>query len=172
MPNNRGLTKEDVVYIHSIILLGKKICNLQRCRPRNCHTEWSKSEKEKQILHINAYMWILKKKWYRWSYFQSRNRDRDVENNCVVTNEGFLFLWEVQRERFHHILEVGRKAVAGEFWTHKGHQPKKIKEESRNRTERTTDQCFWGYSFAAWGKKLCKKRIFMDAQSQGYRSSN
>ena len=53
--------------------------------PRECHTEWSKSEKEQQILHINAYMWILKKKWYRWSYFQSRNTDRDVENKYMDT---------------------------------------------------------------------------------------
>ena len=80
MPNNRGLTKEDVVYIHSIILLGKKICNLQRCRPRNCHTEWSKSEKEKQILSINTYMWTLENKMERWSYLQSRSRDMNEEN--------------------------------------------------------------------------------------------
>ena len=31
---------------------------------RDCHTERSKSEREKQILHINAYMWNLEK-WYR-----------------------------------------------------------------------------------------------------------
>ena len=24
--------------------------------PRDCHTEWDKSEREKQTLHINAYM--------------------------------------------------------------------------------------------------------------------
>ena len=47
--------------------------------PRNCHTEWSKSEREKQISYINAYMWNLEK-WYWWSYLQSRNRDTDVEN--------------------------------------------------------------------------------------------
>ena len=47
--------------------------------PRDCHTEWSKSEREKQILYINAYIWNLEK-WYRWSYLQSRNKDTDVEN--------------------------------------------------------------------------------------------
>ena len=30
-------------------------------RPRDCHGEWSKSEKEKQISYINAYMWNLEK---------------------------------------------------------------------------------------------------------------
>ena len=33
-------------------------------KPRVCHTERSKSEREKQILYVNAYMWNLEK-WYR-----------------------------------------------------------------------------------------------------------
>ena len=37
-----------------------------------------KSEREKQISYINAYMWNLEK-WYRWTYLQSRNRDTDTE---------------------------------------------------------------------------------------------
>ena len=52
--------------------------------PRKCHTEWSKSEGEKQISYNNAYMWNLEK-WYRWSYLQSRNRDSDVDNRCMDT---------------------------------------------------------------------------------------
>ena len=28
-------------------------------RPRDCHTELSKQEREKQMLYINAYMWNL-----------------------------------------------------------------------------------------------------------------
>ena len=52
--------------------------------PRVCHTEWSKSEREKQISYTNAYMWNLKK-WCRWSYFQSRNRDTDIENKHMDT---------------------------------------------------------------------------------------
>ena len=34
--------------------------------PRHCHTELSKSEREKQISYINTYMWNLEK-WYRES---------------------------------------------------------------------------------------------------------
>ena len=49
---------------------------------RDCHTEWSKSEK--QISYINTYMWNLEK-WYRWTYLQSRYRDVDVENKCMDT---------------------------------------------------------------------------------------
>ena len=40
--------------------------------PRFCHTEWSRSEREKQMLYINAYMWNLEK-WCRWNYFQGKN---------------------------------------------------------------------------------------------------
>ena len=50
--------------------------------PRVYHTEWSKSERKKQIPYINAYMWNLEK-WYRWTYLQGRNRDPDTENQCV-----------------------------------------------------------------------------------------
>ena len=55
--------------------------------PRDCHTEWSKSEREKQILYINVYMWNIEK-WYRWTYLQSRNTDTDVENKRMDTEGG------------------------------------------------------------------------------------
>ena len=48
-------------------------------------TEWSKSEREKQILHINTYIRNLEK-WYWWTYLQGRNRDADIENRCVNTS--------------------------------------------------------------------------------------
>ena len=55
--------------------------------PRDCHTEWSRSEREKQISYINAYMWNLEK-WYRWTSLQGRNRDTDVENKFMDTKWG------------------------------------------------------------------------------------
>ena len=57
--------------------------------PRDCHTEWSKSEREKQMLYINAYMWNLEE-WYRWTGLQGRNRDTDVENKRMDTRGGKL----------------------------------------------------------------------------------
>ena len=36
-------------------------------------------QKKEQILYINVYVWDLEK-WYRWTYFQGRNRDADAEN--------------------------------------------------------------------------------------------
>ena len=44
------------------------------------------SQKVKQISYNIAYMWNLEE-WYRWTYLQSRNRDTDVENKLIDTEE-------------------------------------------------------------------------------------
>ena len=49
--------------------------------PRDCHAE-CKSEREKQISYINAFMWTLEK-WYRWTDLPSRNKDRHREQMYV-----------------------------------------------------------------------------------------
>ena len=50
---------------------------------------------EKQILYISRYMWNLEK-WYRWTYFQGRNRDADTENRYVDTAvKGWGGNWEI-----------------------------------------------------------------------------
>ena len=66
-----GIKKLQYLYTteyHSAI---KKEHNWVICRdvdgPRDCHTEWSKSEREKQISYINAQTWNLEK-WYGWSF--------------------------------------------------------------------------------------------------------
>ena len=68
---------------NGISLSHKKEQNWEICRDvdgsMDCDTDWSKSEREKQILYINVYMWNLEK-WYRWTSLQGRNRDTDVEN--------------------------------------------------------------------------------------------
>ena len=53
-------------HIHTyngVLLSHKKEQNWAICRDvdtsRDCHTEWSKSEREKQISYNNAYMWNL-----------------------------------------------------------------------------------------------------------------
>ena len=50
--------------------------------PRSYYTEWSKSEKEKQILCINAYIWHLER-CYWWIYLQDSNADGDIENRLA-----------------------------------------------------------------------------------------
>ena len=52
--------------------------------PRDCHTEWNKSDRERQIAYDIAYMWNLKK-GYKWTYPQNRNRVTVVENKLMLT---------------------------------------------------------------------------------------
>ena len=89
MSIDRGMDKEDVVHIYNGMLLShKKEWNNAICSdmggPRDCHTEWSKSDRERQISYDITYMWNLKK-WYKWTYLKNRNRVTDVENKLMVT---------------------------------------------------------------------------------------
>ena len=102
MPINRGLDKADVVHIYNATLLNhKKEWNCIICRnvdgPRDCHTEWSKSERENQVWDMNTYMWNLEK-WYRWSYLQNRNRETDVEDKHmdIKRGRGSEMNWEIK----------------------------------------------------------------------------
>ena len=60
------MDKEVVVYIYNGLLLSHekdqflKVSSSEVDEPRVYDTEWSKSEREKQILHINTYIWIWK----------------------------------------------------------------------------------------------------------------
>ena len=62
------MNKEDVVHIGSGILLNHKkeqiwvSCN-EVDEPRASYTERSESERKKQVLYINAYVWNLEN-WY------------------------------------------------------------------------------------------------------------
>ena len=74
-------------------------------RPRDCHTEWSKADRERQICDI-TYMWKLKK-WYKWTYLQNRKRVTDVENKPMITsmirgNSGGGTNWETGIDTYTH----------------------------------------------------------------------
>ena len=62
MSINRWMDKEVVVYIHNGILLSRKKENIwvgsnEVDEPRAYYTEWSKSEREREISHTNAYIY-------------------------------------------------------------------------------------------------------------------
>ena len=84
------MEKEDVVYIHSGILLSHKsewnnvICG-NMDEPRDYHTKWSKSERERQIPYDITYMWNLKYDTNELIY--ETNRLKDIENKLMVTKE-------------------------------------------------------------------------------------
>ena len=52
--------------------------------PRDSHTKWSKSNRERHILYDTTYMWNLKN-WYKWIYLHNRKRLTDIENKLMVT---------------------------------------------------------------------------------------
>ena len=49
---------------------------------RAYYTEWSKSERVKQIPYFNKHIWKLER-WYWGTYVQGSNRDTDIENRLI-----------------------------------------------------------------------------------------
>ena len=89
MSINRGMDKEDVVHIYNGILLSHKkeqnnAIYSNTDGPRDCHTEWSKSDTERQISYDIAYMCNLKKK-VQMNLFTKQSIVTDVENKLMVT---------------------------------------------------------------------------------------
>ena len=87
MSTDGWMDKKAVVHIYNGILLShKKECILVSSNEvdesKAYYTEWSKSEREKQISYIDTYTWSLEK-WYWWTYSQGNNGDSDIENRLV-----------------------------------------------------------------------------------------
>ena len=57
--------------------------------PRDYHTKWSKSERERQILYDITYMGNLKYDTNELN-LQNRNRLTDIENRFVVCQGGWI----------------------------------------------------------------------------------
>ena len=72
--------------------------------PKAYYTEWSKSEREKQILYINTYIWNVER-WSWWSYLQRSNWNADIRNRFVDTvGEGECGrTWESSTEMHHRM---------------------------------------------------------------------
>ena len=81
MTNYGWVDKEDVGYTYNGILAIKKEWNNAICSnmdgPRDYHTKWSRSDRERQILCNRIYMWNIKKN-DKWTYLQ--NRPIGIEN--------------------------------------------------------------------------------------------
>ena len=75
----------------------KQVSFNEAVEPRAPYTEWSKSERERQIPCINAHVWNLER-WYQWSYVQGSNGDRDIKDS-VGEGEGGM-IWENSIEEY------------------------------------------------------------------------
>ena len=92
----KQMDKEDVVQVYSGMSLSllKKwnwVSGSDMNEPRGCHTEWSKSEIEKQISYINAYIWNLET-WYWWICLQAavemQTYRTDLQTQAAEEGEG------------------------------------------------------------------------------------
>jgi len=103
-------TREDhcgtYIYIFNGILLSyKKECIRvspnEVDEPTEYCTKWSKWERERQILYINACLWNLER-WYWWTYLLGSSGDANTENRLVDTMaEGESGTnWENSMERY------------------------------------------------------------------------
>ena len=86
---DRGRDKEDVVPIHSGILLSHKkwrnaICSNMDAT-RDSHTKWNESDRESQTSYDITHIWNLKIDTNELIY-KNRNRLPDTENKPMVIN--------------------------------------------------------------------------------------
>ena len=101
-----------MIHIYNRILLSHKkehiwVSSNEVNEPRAYYIEWSKSEREKQILYINKYVWTLER-WYWWMYLQSSSGDADIEirlMDMVGEGEGGMN-WESNIETYITICKI------------------------------------------------------------------
>ena len=78
------MDKETGAHIHKAILLSRKeehiwICSNEVDETRARYTEWSKSEREREVSHTDTYVWNLERR-HRWIYLQGSSGETDIEN--------------------------------------------------------------------------------------------
>ena len=79
-PDSLPLTHQgNPVEYYSLIKMNKIVSLFERWMDLESVIQRWKSEREKQRLKINVYMWDGEE-WHRWPYLQSRNKDSDIEN--------------------------------------------------------------------------------------------
>ena len=89
--------------------------------PRAYYTEWSKSERERQILYTNACIWNLER-LYRRSHVQGSRGDTDIKNtlsDSVGEGEDGA-IWEKSTETYtlSYVKQITRTSSMHEEGTH------------------------------------------------------
>ena len=94
MSIGRWMDKKSAVHIHNGILLSyngillnhKKeriwVASNEVDEPGAYHTEWSKSERERQMLFL-TYIYGNLERWYQWYYIQGSKGDMNVKNRLL-----------------------------------------------------------------------------------------
>ena len=99
-------------------------------KPRACFTEWSKSEREKQIWYINAYILNLEN-WWWWTYLQA-GIETQTSRTDLWTQQGKERVGQTERAALtyiHYYVEnrqqVGSRCItqgaqSGDLWQPRG----------------------------------------------------
>ena len=104
------LTDEQIFHKYNGILLSHKNERIwvnanEMDETRAYFIEWSKSEREKQISYINAYIWNLQRRYWQ-TYLQGSNGDADIENSLMDMGRG-----GGRSERVGQMEKVTRKHI-------------------------------------------------------------
>ena len=99
-----------MVHRHNGVLLSyKKECNWVHSNevnePRAYYTEWSKSEREREILYTNACIWNLER-WYQQSHAQGSKGDTDIKSRLLDSWEKERMGWferKALKHTHHHM---------------------------------------------------------------------
>ena len=97
MPNTQLLSyKKEHIWVHS------------KDEPGAYYTEWSKSERKRQLLYINTYTWELER-WYWQSYMKGSNGDTDVKNRLLdsVGEDEDMMIWRIAlKDVNYHLCKI------------------------------------------------------------------
>ena len=103
------MDKHVVIHIKNGILLSyneEHICvsSNEVGEPRACYTDWSKSERERQISYINAYIWDLERSYWR-AYVQGSKGNTDIKKRLLDTvggGEGGIWLARIVLKHIYY----------------------------------------------------------------------
>ena len=74
-------------------------------KPKAYNTEWSNSEREKQISYTNAYIWNLER-WYWWTYLQGSSGDTDIREQTYGHGGGEQRGWDVRKSDMETYITI------------------------------------------------------------------
>ena len=127
---------------HLNISISSKCLTWINCRdvdePRACHSEWSKPEREKQILYIRACVWNPEKR-HCWNYLQGRNRGAGMANGHVGIGWGKGGQQDLRERRWRICRAHVGQTASGSFCVTRGAQLSSLPGAP------------WGPSGVGWG---------------------
>ena len=123
MSTDRWMDRELVVHTYNAILLSHKkeciwVSSNEVDEPRTYYTEWTKSEREKQISFINAYICNLER-WYWWTYLQGSIGDvvREQTSRQDLGREKEGWIERVTLRHIHSVQSLSHVQLLATLWT-------------------------------------------------------